>query len=247
VDNASDLEVSAEEVDVLRAPQRLTVGAARNFGLDQVRTEWVVLWDADDVMLPGTLQRMLGAADDQTVAVWTGILDAQTWTRHHWPRRFTDALGARSRLFATVNAISSLYPTTGTLMRADAVRAATGFADANAGDDWVLGVSLAFRGRVRSSGHRGRLYRRHSTSISAKWRTFDEVLDGQALVRARLRADPAIPAPVRLAVPLVAVLQTFVLLVLRPVARALSPWRREHRRGRHATSASQTPALSERR
>ena len=56
VDNASDDPLpDLPGVDVVRAPARLTVGAARNLGLDQVRTPYVLFWDADDLMLPGTL------------------------------------------------------------------------------------------------------------------------------------------------------------------------------------------------
>src|SRR5262249_49002093 len=56
VDNASLSELTGTGgVDVVRSERRLTVGAARNLGLAAVTTPYVVFWDADDVMLPGTL------------------------------------------------------------------------------------------------------------------------------------------------------------------------------------------------
>src|SRR5690242_10204527 len=56
VDNASAVTVPASPgISVVRAPQRLALGSARNLGLAQVKTPHVIFWDADDVMLPGTL------------------------------------------------------------------------------------------------------------------------------------------------------------------------------------------------
>src|SRR5437667_5199179 len=43
-------------VELLRAPARLSVGAARNLGLEHVQTPYVMFWDADDLMLPGALR-----------------------------------------------------------------------------------------------------------------------------------------------------------------------------------------------
>jgi glycosyltransferase involved in cell wall biosynthesis len=56
VDNASAARVpELPGTTVVRAPQRLTVGAARNLGLDAVETEHVLVLDADDRLLPGTI------------------------------------------------------------------------------------------------------------------------------------------------------------------------------------------------
>ncbi len=54
VDNASSTPVpELEGCEVVRAPRRLSVGAARNLGLEQVATEYVVFLDADDMLLEG--------------------------------------------------------------------------------------------------------------------------------------------------------------------------------------------------
>ena len=69
-------------------------------------------------------------------------------------------------LFALLDCIWSLFPIQGcALMRTDQVRAAGGYADADWGDDWVLAVSLAFRGRVEVHDRLGRRYRDNPGSL----------------------------------------------------------------------------------
>src|SRR4051812_28627801 len=59
VDNASTSDVpELEGCELVRSGQRLTVGAARNLGLEQVVTEYVVFLDADDLLLDGALEFM---------------------------------------------------------------------------------------------------------------------------------------------------------------------------------------------
>jgi glycosyltransferase involved in cell wall biosynthesis len=95
VDNASSAAVNeVTGARVVRAPRRLSEGAARNLGLDQVQTEYVVFLDADDMLLEGTLdflhQRI---ASDPGLAVFaTSILDGSTGERHRTPRRFVSRL-----------------------------------------------------------------------------------------------------------------------------------------------------------
>jgi glycosyltransferase involved in cell wall biosynthesis len=57
VDNASDVPLPSlpPEVEVVRSPRRLSVGAARNLGLGRVETGKVIFCDADDRLLPGIL------------------------------------------------------------------------------------------------------------------------------------------------------------------------------------------------
>src|SRR4051794_13903447 len=56
VDNASEVALpDLPSVAVVASPRRLTLGAARNLGLVHVTTPYVVVWDADDTMVPGTL------------------------------------------------------------------------------------------------------------------------------------------------------------------------------------------------
>jgi glycosyltransferase involved in cell wall biosynthesis len=220
VDNASSVSVPVEEgVRIARAPQRLTIGGARNLGLGAVTTPFVVFWDADDVMLPGTLramrQRFDGSPD--AVAVATAIVE-RPGVPHHWPRPLTRPLARRTRLFALVHAVSALFPTTGGVMiRTELARDAGGFADIDGGDDWVLGVSLAFRGRILLDPHAGRLYRRWPGSVSSRWRPLPDLVRHSAAVRRRLRSDRAMPSWVRALSPALAPAHLFVIFVLRPL------------------------------
>jgi glycosyltransferase involved in cell wall biosynthesis len=224
VDNASTVTVpELDGVHLVRASERLTVGAARNLGLTAVRTPLVVFWDADDVMLPGTLTVMRARLDElpSAVAVATAILEGPD-RPHHWPRPLTRPLARRTRLFALVHAVSALFPTTGSVMiRTVRAREAGGFADADGGDDWVLGVSLAFRGPILLDDHAGRLYRRWPGSVSRGWRAVPHLVEHAALVRRRVRRDRAVPTWLRVASPALAPAHVVVIFVLRPLRRAL--------------------------
>ena len=58
VDNASTVTVPRlKGTDVVRTPQRLSAGEARNAGLRHVNTEFVMFLDADDELLEGALER----------------------------------------------------------------------------------------------------------------------------------------------------------------------------------------------
>ena len=226
LDNASVTPIAVGDgVRLLRTEQRLSIGAARNHALRHVTTPWVMLWDADDVMLPGTVADLLARADrDPTaVVIAAGILDGSTGRRHHWPRSWTRPLSRLPRCYAALHAISSLFPTTGSLLRTQDVLAGGGFADADGGDDWVAGVSLALRGRIVISPRMGRLYRHHSGSVSAAWTGAPDIREHARLVRRRLREDPATPPALRAALVPLAVLQSFVISVLRPLSRQHAP------------------------
>src|SRR4051812_11396853 len=59
VDNASSTPVPQLSAStVVRSPRRLSVGAARNLGLEQVTTQFVVFLDADDMLLEGAIEHM---------------------------------------------------------------------------------------------------------------------------------------------------------------------------------------------
>ena len=234
VDNDSGVPVPDRDgVQLVRAPRRLTVGAARNLGLEAASTPFVLFWDADDVMLPGTLRalrRRFDAAPD-AVAV-AGAIVERPGEPHHWPRRVTRPLARWRAPFALVHAVSALFPTTGAVMiRAAAARDAGGFGDTDGGDDWVLGVSLAFRGRILLDPHAGRLYRRWPGSVSSRWRAMPDLVRHAAAVRVRLRSDPAAPGWLGPLSPALAAAQLGVIFVLRPL-RLLMP-----RRARGAPTA----------
>ncbi|HEY3945136.1 MAG TPA: glycosyltransferase [Solirubrobacteraceae bacterium] len=206
VDNASAVPLpTLPGAWVVRAPARLTLGAARNLGLTRVETPYVVFWDADDVMLECTLPFLEAAISDDTglVAFATAVVEEHSGKRHRWPRRWVKRLLRSPRRFAFLDAIWSLYPSTGsTIMLADAVRAAGGYADADSGEDWCLGVSLAFRGRLEWSERPGRLYRVHPGSTQAQHMAPADMLRHARAVRHRICTDPGIPEWARWSLPL---------------------------------------------
>ena len=211
VDNASTVALpELPHARVVRSPQRLTLGAARNFGLAQVRTPYVMLWDADDLMEPGTvgfLEDRL-AEDPRRVAYGAAIIEEPTGQRHRWPRRWIGRLVRYPTLFAVLNCVWSLYPTTGaTLMRTDAVTAAGGYADAGGGEDWCLGAALAFRGRVGWSERPGRRYLQHAGSVWDIYGSSRQQLAHAAQVRRRLAGGDAAPYWLRRLLPAVMVAQ----------------------------------------
>ena len=228
VDNASDPPLSAPEgVEVIRSPERLTVGAARNLGLECVGTPYVLFWDADDLMLSSTLGFLLReiVADERLVAVAAGIVDDETGVRHRWPPRWSARLTAFPRVFAVCHSIWSLFPSTGaTLMSTPAVRAGGGYAASEravSAEDWVLGVSLAFRGRIRLVERPGRLYRRLGASLLEEHGMPANQLDHAREVRHRLRTDPALPDWARRSAGALEVLHPLVLLGMAPLARRI--------------------------
>lgn len=209
VDNASDAPLpELEGASVVRAPRRLTVGAARNLGLARVGTGYVVAWDADDLMLPGTLSFLQDSisADPRLAAFATAIVEDPSGKRHRWPRRWVGAAVGAGPAFALLDSVWSLYPTTGaTIMRTEMVRAAGGFGDSDSGEDWCLGVSLAFRGRIGWSEVPGRMYRLHDRSMRARHLSLRDQRRNARNVRARIRADAGIPGWARRMLPLIAV------------------------------------------
>ena len=205
VDNASTVPLPPlPGAWVLRAPMRLTLGAARNLGLTRVDTPYVVFWNADDVMLEGALPFLEAAisADPGLVAFGTAVIEDPSGRRHRWPRRWIRGLVRWPRRFAFLHSIWSLYPSTGsTIIRTEFARAAGGYPDADSGEDWCLGVSLAFRGRVGWSERPGRLYRVHHGSTWAQ-HVPSNLIRHARVVRERIRTDPGIPEWARRALPL---------------------------------------------
>ena len=143
VDNASEVALpELPGVSVVVTPRRLTLGAARNLGLAHVTTPFVLVWDADDTMLPGTLGFLQGAisSDPGLAAYGTAILEEPSGRRHRWPRRWVAALARFPVAFALLHCVWSVYPTTGaTIMRAEPTRSAGGYSDAESGDAGASG------------------------------------------------------------------------------------------------------------
>ena len=222
VDNASEEPLgSVGDAEVVEAPERLTIGGARNLGLERVTTPYVLSWDADDLMLPGTLRLLVEtiSADDSLVAVTAGIVE-EDGSRHRWPPRWSARLVRWPALFALVHSLWSAFPSTGaTVMRTAAVRESGGYGAEPSAEDWVLGVSLAHRGRVEVLDRPGRVYRRLGESLWQDHRAPARQLAHAAAVRERLRTDPAIPGWARSSAYALKVLHPAVLLGVAPIAR----------------------------
>lgn len=224
VDNASHVAIPVlPGVTTVRSRERLSLGAARNLGLARVSTPYVVFWDADDVMLPGTLASLEEAieADPRLVAFGEAIVEDPPGRRHRWPRPWIAGLIKRPGLFALLDCVWSLYPTTGaTIMRTEAVRAAGGYADSDSGEDWCLGAALAFRGRLGWSERPGRVYHLHHQSVWARHMTVRHQLRHANTLRTRLRDDTGVPEWVRSSLPAIKAAQYTALFSHALVARA---------------------------
>jgi glycosyltransferase involved in cell wall biosynthesis len=224
VDNASrtrlpPLDPGGDEIEVVRSGRRLTAGGARNLGLSAVGTSYVIFWDADDEMCPGTLRLLHESIEqDQGLTTFvTAILESRSGPRHRWPRLWMRGLARLPRVFALANAVWPLYPTTGSaIMRTSLVKDAGGCADLDRGEDALLAASLAFRGRVGFSPHPGRIYRRHARSLSADALSLRESLAQRRAVRMRLREDRGVPAFAKRLLPAIALLQFVAVFLLRP-------------------------------
>jgi hypothetical protein len=171
------------------------------------------------MLLDGALEFMQRrmAADGGLAICATSILDGATGQRHRTPRRFVTRLSRRPRAFALADSIWSLLPIQGcAILRTSHVREAGGYPDADLGEDWVLAVSIAWRGRVEVSERLGRYYRRTEGSLAGRRWTNRELRANAGRVRERLRVDPAVPAWARLLLPAIAALQLAGIHLVRP-------------------------------
>jgi glycosyltransferase involved in cell wall biosynthesis len=221
VDNASDPPIAPfEGCDLARSETRLSRGEIRNFGLSLVTTEYLVFLDADDLLLPGALARLVSGLDacpDCPVLV-AGIIEPGG-ARHRTPRRLASILARRPRLFAWANAVWSLMPTQGSaIMRTAAVDEVGGFADASHGEDWALGASLAFRGEIVFDRQPVLIYRWRLDSPGAERTPPRILLQNARRVRGRLRADPAVGAGTW-ALGILAIAQVLAVIA-QPLVRA---------------------------
>jgi glycosyltransferase involved in cell wall biosynthesis len=176
VDNASTVALPAQssdvDVDVLRLPVRRSVGAARNLGLANARTPYVVFLDVDDEFPSGYLERQLRRfrrrPDLVAVAVRPTI-----WHPEHgaeqlfaWPPRYTSMLCRARRVFALVHMLKPHLIIGATMLSTSAVRLAGGFDDRDYREDMNLAQILVFLGPVELLSGPGRRYRQHECSLS---------------------------------------------------------------------------------
>ena len=211
VDNASHVPLpQVAGARVIRTPARVSLGAARNLGLDHVETETVVFADADDLILPGAIQRLQRGLDDDPdlVAFAMPFLDAATGERHRWPRPWIANLVRFPTLLALLNAVWAVYPITGpVLIRTESARAVGGHADVDNGDARCLGAALLFRGRVGWTEEPGCVYHQRPGSNLERFSGAHAILDSSRAVRERLRSDFGGPTWLTRALPVVAAAQ----------------------------------------
>jgi glycosyltransferase involved in cell wall biosynthesis len=213
VDNASrePLPPLPEGVEVVRSPCRLSVGAARNLGLESVRTPYVVFCDADDVLLPGGLAFLLSRVRGRPELVGC-VGRYESWRPETGERRLLDRaprpivfrVSRLRRVFALANLRYNCFPVVGCVLRTEAVRAAGGFGDGDVGEDWILGTQLAFRGPIDFQRRPVFVRRVHEGSLWYRRHSREALLRRCDLLRARVRRDRAVPARVRAALPLLA-------------------------------------------
>jgi len=225
VDNASEEPLPPlPEAEVIRLPERVSVGQARNVGLAHVvDEEFVMFMEGDDVLLPGALEFLhriiAGRAEVVIVAgsflVWNP--DSGTRVSANWPFDYCYRLSRYPRCFALVNCLRNVMPTTGpALMRADAARAAGGFGDSNWAEDWALGAVLAFCGVPVLKREVCGLYRvdadRTTLSDLKEQRRLRPSWEGRRYVRRKLMKTSVIPWYVRLASPLLAPIHAYFVM-----------------------------------
>lgn len=213
VENASTRPVPTlpERAEVLHTPRRLTVGAARNLGLEEVETPFVTFLDADDVPLPGALRFLRDRLASEPRAV-TALGRQVSWDPRtderrvlmRSPKPVTVRTSRFRRLFALANLRYNTFPVVGCVHRTEAVRAAGGFGDGDVGEDWILGALLAFRGRILFHEQPGFLRRVHEGSLWHRSHSADRLLHRGELLRARAAADPSVPRWAKATLPLMA-------------------------------------------
>jgi glycosyltransferase involved in cell wall biosynthesis len=216
VDNASRdaLPALPAGVEVLKLERRVSVGRARNLGLEAVRTPYVCFSDVDDLMLPGTLGFCIDRldADPGQVGCATSVLDwfpdQDRLVPDKRPRRHAYLFSGRRRLFALYQLafVSALSTTTGTVFRTEAVRAAGGFGDAEVSEDSMLALPISWHGRIELHRRPGRVYRIEGGSLIHRRVSRDVRAEGMRGVRSAVAADPAVPWLVKASLPAVALL-----------------------------------------
>ncbi len=226
VDNASDPPiVPLDGCELVRSDTRLSRGAARNLALSRVSSEYVMFLDADDELLPGGLSHLLeGLSRRPDAKAFVGRIVEPDGTVHRMPRAISRFLARAPRAFAWMNAVWSLTSVQGcALLRTAAVRDCGGYPDASNGEDWALGVAVAFRGPIVFDERPVLMYRLRPDSPGGEESPPTGVLLGNAArIREQLRSDPAVGASAT-AIALLRGAQTFTVLVARPVVRLLRP------------------------
>ncbi len=171
VDNCSDQPLpELAEVQFVRLDRRETVGAARNAGLAHVRTPFVVVADADDLILDGALEPLAEVlrAEPRTVAAVGEVIEDGS-RPHPLPRAAARLAAPIPPLLAFMHAAWAQFPIQGcAMLRTAAARELGGYGDTNGGDDWELGVVLATSGRIRFLSRPVRDYRNPASGLGVE-------------------------------------------------------------------------------
>lgn len=244
VDNASTVPLPPlpPQVEVLRLPSRVGVGAARNAGLALVETSHVLFLDADDQLFPGSipfLLRQLEASPDaiassgQGRAWWPDPAAIAVLSRRRikrWDKYFRlSRLQRFPRALGALNTVRMVFQPSCAVLRVDAVRRAGGFSTHEAEEDWVLSALLVFHGRVIAGERDVRRYRMRVGSLNRVKRQDWRISAGaRREMRRRLRRDPAVPLLIRLSTPLLVLFHSRPMLLelrrrLRSIGRARQP------------------------
>ncbi len=118
----------------LYSEKRPGAAAARNRGLEEVRTEWVYFFDSDDEMLPSLCEDAMQASDGCDLVYWKL---ATVMERGQWIKPFSRKRLVRRHIF------NGLLSTQAFMVRTDFIRSVGGWnAEAMAWNDWELGFRL---------------------------------------------------------------------------------------------------------
>ena len=170
VDNCSAEPLpELDEVEVVRLDRRRTVGGARNAGLAQVRTPFVLVADADDLVLDGALEPLaeILRTEPRTIAAVGAVIEDGS-RPHPLPRAAARLAAPNPPLLALMHAAWAQFPIQGcAMLRTAAATELGGYGDTDGGDDWELGVVLAASGRIRFLSRPVRDYRNPGSGLGA--------------------------------------------------------------------------------
>jgi glycosyltransferase involved in cell wall biosynthesis len=211
IDNASDVPLPPlpAGVEVERLPERRTLGAARNHGLELVRTELVSFCDADDVFPDGyfafATSRFAARPELVAVAMRAVALLADGQERQFpWPDGALMAASRHRRRLALRGLLREhSVPMSGSVFRTSAVRRAGGYSDVSINEERNLAILLPFLGDVELHPAPGRWYRIHAAETTLNPPPEEVVRASFADARRRLRTHPDVPLWAKALLPLI--------------------------------------------
>jgi glycosyl transferase family 2 len=186
-------------IQIVRTKDRITVGEARNLGLREVRTPFVIFCDADDLTADRSLSWLLAKLEQRTELIGVAggnayiVEPGGTVARHRHPQGWIYRISGSRWLLAAANAARCCVPIANTtVFRADAFRLSGGFGASNRGEDWEAGVALLMLGHILMvQTPITHIYRPWGkTRLSQSPQRLSEVFAMTARIRHRIRHDP---------------------------------------------------------